>query len=65
MSRVRRGDSVWTETHKNGKVIDIDYDCEEVTVYFYNSKSYETIELDQFGSWNHDNNLNQWVLREV
>jgi len=65
MPRVRRNDSVWTETHKNGKVVRIDYDCEEVECFFYNSRSYEMIELDQFQDYHFNDNLNQWQLPEV
>jgi hypothetical protein len=65
MPRVKRGDSVWTETHKNGVVRQILYDDDEVLIFFYNSKEVESVDLHQFGSWNYDEHLNQWILREI
>lgn len=61
--RVQRGQSVWTAEYANGKVVGMDYEAHEVYVHFYNTKSVEVIELDNFSKENFNDNLNQWIIQ--
>ena len=60
--RPRIRDSVWKEGLANGIVRYIDYESREVIVYFYNSKSEESLDFDEFVC-NFNERLNQWVIR--